>query len=212
MRTSRLLLCLLLFPLLACGCAYSIRPSGYLDSYANFNYRDLPDLKIRSAGSPESMPSPDVIIVRDVEIGVGIERVAGIREYAGLLRQKVYDRVLVQYRKSAIVTLADTDLEIYQSLGRRIYEMKVAITQLDPGSSRLRYWIGYGAGAAFIQLEGRLVDLEANKTVCSFVVCDRNGGEPWCGFSPKGASDAYCITQSFDTLVRKLVWSIRPFL
>jgi hypothetical protein len=55
--------------------------------------------------------------------------------------------------------------------------LHLAITQMTPGSASARFWAGeFGAGHAFIQVEGRLVDRRSNAELFVFVHRERDSG------------------------------------
>lgn len=46
--------------------------------------------------------------------------------------------------------------------------IRVKVVKLDPGSQAARYWVGFGAGAVKIQVNGDVVDAASHKTLVRF--------------------------------------------
>ena len=42
------------------------------------------------------------------------------------------------------------------------------VTEIDPGSRAARYWIGFGAGRAWVTISGEIVDAKTDKVLLSF--------------------------------------------
>ena len=59
--------------------------------------------------------------------------------------------------------------------GKRTLLLESAIVEVDPGDRMVRWWFSeFGAGHSFIQVEGRIVDPEANDVLVQFA--DRRRG------------------------------------
>lgn len=61
--------------------------------------------------------------------------------------------------------------------GQVVYRLDLAITEMDPGESLLRYAVpyGFGIGVAWLQVEGCLTDERSKLPIFSFVERRRNG-------------------------------------
>lgn len=76
--------------------------------------------------------------------------------------------------------------------------LRGVITELDPGSRALRYFIGFGAGATKAQIETQFVDLDANRVVVA--TADRRAA----AFGVFGGDSRQYLTESLDEMAKGL--------
>jgi hypothetical protein len=66
---------------------------------------------------------------------------------------------------------------IFDKSGTSQALLELGITEMNPGSVAGRFWAGeLGAGHAYVQVEGRLVDTVTHKTLATFSVRKRDSG------------------------------------
>jgi hypothetical protein len=70
----------------------------------------------------------------------------------------------VQWLKEAIIEPGNDSIVLQSNNKGRMANLELVITELDPGSTSARFWAGeFGAGHAWVQIEGKLTDSENNK-------------------------------------------------
>jgi hypothetical protein len=55
-----------------------------------------------------------------------------------------------------------------QSPGGKVVVLRVAVTEMNPGSQAARYWVGFGAGSAGTRISGELLDGPTGRTLLRF--------------------------------------------
>jgi hypothetical protein len=83
--------------------------------------------------------------------------------------------------------------------GERALRLSGEITRLTEGSQALRYFVGFGAGAAKAQIETRFVDAGSRKTV--LITADRRAA----GMGIFGGDGRQFLTESMDQMADGLV-------
>lgn len=76
--------------------------------------------------------------------------------------------------------------------------LRGVITELDPGSRALRYFVGFGAGATKAQIETQFVDRDANRVVLA--TADRRAA----AFGVFGGDSRQYLTESLDEMAKGL--------
>lgn len=46
--------------------------------------------------------------------------------------------------------------------------LRASVPVIEPGSQALRYWVGFGAGSAYVRFAGELVDAESSAVLLKF--------------------------------------------
>ena len=88
------------------------------------------------------------------------------KKYAALFPVALQSELVTRLRATGlfdrVVNLGETQVTPGEQPALRL---EGTITKLDPGSRALRYMVGFGAGAAKVQAETRLVDVQTGKVV-----------------------------------------------
>ena len=91
--------------------------------------------------------------------------------------------------------------------GYRIVEVDTAVTDVNRGTGWLRYIIGYGAGAASLQLEGRL--REGNTTLAEFATREDHAAYPNGFVNTRVFNDAYTLRYAAEEAIGQITTDIR---
>jgi hypothetical protein len=83
----------------------------------------------------------------------------------------------IQWLRQATIQ-PGTDSLVLRSTGPgKAANLELVITELNPGSTAARFWAGeFGAGHAWVQVEGKLTDTNSHKLLGYFVERDRKSG------------------------------------
>jgi hypothetical protein len=79
------------------------------------------------------------------------------------------DGIILSELQKRCQTLAVTTQMPEQASADGILVLRATVVQVDPGSRAARYWIGFGAGTAFVRIKGELVDAKTNAVLLRFV-------------------------------------------
>lgn len=63
------------------------------------------------------------------------------------------------------------------------------VTQMNPGSKALRYWVSFGAGQSRVEISGEVVDMQSNTPLARFVHARSSGIGVWGGDYQKFLTD-----------------------
>lgn len=212
-KISAFLLFSLCLALALTGCSYQIQQARVLNPATEFNRANLADVKVDAVAAPDKLPPPYTVVIRKPELDPSTANVPRAAEYADLLLQKVYDSAMIQNRKSFVLTTSTQSVDMYKSLGRRVYEVQSSITFLDPGKGWKRDVLGFGAGDVKIQWEGKIVNLEDNKTILRFVIGDRTNGDPMTAlWDFRIISERYAVKKALEHLALKFITNVQPYL
>lgn len=132
-------------------------------------------------------------------------------QVAFTLRERMYRYILREYPHPVRVRYAwvpgESALE-----GYRLLEIRTAITDIKRGSGWVRYVIGYGAGAAVLQLEGQIVDItdpEREEVVAEFATRTAHAAYPQGFFNPNVIHDHYALMYAAEAGIRHLTPRLR---
>ena len=90
--------------------------------------------------------------------------------------------------------VVDATVSTAQSSGERSIRLQGQISKLTEGSQALRYFVGFGAGAAKAQIETRLVDAQSQRVV--LITADRRAA----GMGIFGGDGRQFVTESLDQM------------
>jgi hypothetical protein len=83
----------------------------------------------------------------------------------------------VQWIKDSIVESGEDSVVLRSTGEGASANLELVITELDPGSTAARFWAGeFGAGHAWVQVEGKLTDTTNHKLLGYFVERERKSG------------------------------------
>ncbi len=91
-------------------------------------------------------------------------------------------------------SVVDATVSTAQSSGERAIRLQGQISKLTEGSQALRYFVGFGAGAAKAQIETRLVDAQSQRVV--LITADRRAA----GMGIFGGDGRQFVTESLDQM------------
>ena len=91
-------------------------------------------------------------------------------------------------------SVVDATVSTAQSSGERAIRLQGQISKLTEGSQALRYFVGFGAGAAKAQIETRLVDAQSQRVV--MITADRRAA----GMGIFGGDGRQFVTESLDQM------------
>jgi hypothetical protein len=93
----------------------------------------------------------------------------------------------------------DATLSSDPPAGEKVLRLEGDITKLTEGSQALRYFVGFGAGAAKAQVETRLVDVQSRRV--ELVTADRRAA----GMGIFGGDGRQFVTESMDQMAEGYV-------
>jgi len=96
-------------------------------------------------------------------------------------------------------SVVDATVSTAQSSGERAIRLQGQISKLTEGSQALRYFVGFGAGAAKAQIETRLVDAQSQRVV--MITADRRAA----GMGIFGGDGRQFVTESMDQMAEGYV-------
>lgn len=71
----------------------------------------------------------------------------------------------------------------------KVLIVRGTVTQMNPGSQALRYWVSFGAGQSRVQVSGEVVDAESGTVLARFVHARSSGIGVWGGDYQKFLTD-----------------------
>lgn len=123
-------------------------------------------------------------------------------QVAFTLRERMYRYILREYPHPVRVRYAvgpDDPL----LAGHRVLTIQSWITHVHRGSGFLRYAVGYGAGAAALQLEGRIVEgVGEGPVVAEFIVRDSHAGYPQQMLNTRVTKSTYALRYAAEAAMR----------
>jgi hypothetical protein len=109
-------------------------------------------------------------------------------------------QLLRQLQAAGIFTrVIDATLSSEQPAGEKVLRLEGNITRLTEGSQALRYFVGFGAGAAKAQVETRLSDPQSRRV--ELVTADRRAA----GMGIFGGDGRQFVTESMDQMAEGYV-------
>lgn len=229
---TRLICPLLLLLLLATGCVSKIRDTGYLpqyESFANANERSMkislnedafgfpaavisdeePPVYIRVAANDSVTSRPIALVISEPEwlARDAFEDLQRQEDIIFTLRERLYRYFLRRYPHPVRVRYAfarnDPVLRDYH-----VVTITTAITDFKKGDGWSRYLLGYGAGKAYIQIEGEIFDGNSREhKIGEFAIRRGHGGYGQNGLNPSVLKDdyvmLYAVEQAVDHLTRR---------
>lgn len=140
------------------GCSSTPKRSGYLNDYD----------RLTQGAHLEGYWADSTLIHRKVYAKILVDSISidKISDRGGVNAEDCRSWLregVVQAAKSSGDRLVLTDD------GTADMRLELAITDMTPGSSSARFWAGeFGAGHAFVQVEGRVVDVESGRELVNF--------------------------------------------
>ena len=127
------------------------------------------------------------------------------------LRERFYRYLLRTYPHPVRVRYA-FDPSDPRVKGNRLVRVESAITDIEKGSGFLRYMIGYGAGRAVVQVEGRLwgIDDEGGDLLLGeFAFREGHGAYPNGFINVDVIDPAYCVKYAIDQGLKEFTPHLR---
>ena len=192
---------------------YSIKNPVLYPIDKKYNIKDTPDIKVSSELSLAQINKTDALIISDIK-NLEKENSSEAEKYIPAIKDSIYKSILRSPHNFIIKKeLNDKDQQVYKNLNKKIYRLDITITYFSPGNKYLRYFIGYfGCGGVFIQIEGNVVDVSNNKTIMSYVICEKNAGNAHYGLNFKVFSDKYCFNKAIKNLTDYLVNNVVSYI
>jgi len=134
------------------------------------------------------------------------------------MRERMYRYLLREYPHPVRVRYAYAPEETIVH-GYRILTVESAITDVNPGNGWLRYLIGYGAGTAVFQMEGRIYEGEGEDRtlVAEYATREDHMGYPNGFLNPSVMRTGYCMKYGVEEAIgnlskefRKAIPAARP--
>jgi hypothetical protein len=89
--------------------------------------------------------------------------------------------------------------------GEQTLVLRGKVTKMDPGSQAARYWVGFGAGAVRVEIQGELVDAATGRTLLRFRQERRSG------FGDLGGEYEELFQRSLVTIGRDVAFVLKAF-
>jgi hypothetical protein len=185
-RSTIMIVGISLIALLASGCA-TVKPTGYLENYGQFKPGQYVE---RFWSNPDKIAQGQY---KRIVIGKIESRVAD--------SEKITGAQACNWLRSAIFR-GDTSIE-HLAFGAETgnkARLDLAITEMTPGSAFGRMMAGeLGAGHAWVQIEGRVIDEESGVLLVSFA--DRRRGSGAIGFRDLAGDSGPAMLQEMITAI-----------
>ena len=198
---------ILLLPLIPlCGCA-SLSPGDLhvLDRKRAYKQTDVVDL-LYKAPVRTAQNDMDIVVLHPVK--VNMDSITPSTN-SKIMAKKFADRLEMSLAsgipQKTSLHLATPGESIHSNL--KTADLSVIVTEFDPGNGFARWFVGAGAGATNIQIEGDLKD--SNGTVImAFADKRTHSGNPTLGLNFAALSDEYTLTalrkEFADALIKLL--------
>lgn len=240
LRRAFLLPALLAGALLSTGCMSKVIETGYQENgYAGWNAVDNERLKLRLVENIDSekpgtefpevwkktvyvtakddapTTRPVVFVVPEVDwlvANVYKDKPEYRERIQFTARERLYRYLLRAYPDPTRVRYGwrrtDQDVE-----NHRVIVVSANITDVRPGTGWMRYFMGWDAGQARIQLEGEIYDgADMTRKIGEFVVRRGSGGFAQSGSNLKVWKDIYCLQYATEEAVHELTSRLPEFI
>lgn len=128
------------------------------------------------------------------------------------LRERIYRYVLRQYPHPMRARYAFSPTETLTQ-GYRIVTLKTRITDADPGYGWIRYFVGFGAGMAQLQIEGEFLEgPHADRLLGEWSMRIVHGGYADWGLNVEVFSAPYCYKYACEEAAQRLADRLPEFL
>lgn len=165
-------------------------------------------------GITEENTQPTVFIVAPCEWRAAYDEFEPeeVDEILFTIRERTYRYLLRAYPHPVRVRYA-MPLDDPKIQNHRILTVRTYLTEIDDGQAFWRYFLGYGAGAAVMQLEGRILEgVDEEELVAEFALRESHGGYPNGFFNPQVMSAPYCLNYAAEEAIGKLTSRVREFI
>lgn len=166
--------------LVSVAAAQTVQPSGYLQDYRRLGH---------VGGVPVEQvwiePHFDIRNYRNIYVApVQIDPYAYRRhgqqdaDAARRLAQAFRASLVEQLQASGIFAVVSTD-PYWSTPRHQTLILYTRITEMNSGNPRARKWIGLGAGATEVQIEGKIIETREKRTLCEFADRRFHPGNVW---------------------------------
>ena len=200
----RLILLLPLLPL--CGCA-SLSPGDLhvLDRNRAYKQTDVVDL-LYKAPVTTVRNGTDVVLLHPVKVNMNSIATSGSsKSMAKKFAERLEMSLASDISRKTPLSLATPGESIPSGL--EAAALSVVVTEFDPGNGFARWFIGAGAGATSVQIEGDLKDSHGT-VIMAFADRRMHSGNPTLGLNLAAISDEYTLTalrrEFVDALIQLL--------
>ncbi|MCC5875997.1 MAG: DUF4410 domain-containing protein [Candidatus Sumerlaeia bacterium] len=230
MRQLLPLLQISLLLLLVSGCSMSIRETGFLaDGYTDFNAINEDKIQLRVdptlAQMADSRPllaagdrvtsSPAVFVISQPRWNVPgyLDDDEEAREDVLFTVRERFYRYLLRVYPHPVRARYALRADDFNIDGYRILTLETAVTDIHPGSPWLRYLVGYGAGSAEIQIEGRIIEHNGGdpRVVAEFVLREWHSGYAQSGMNTQVLRLDYCLRYAAEEAIARLTSRLPEF-
>ena len=128
------------------------------------------------------------------------------------IRERLYRYLLRAYPHPVRVRYA-MPLDDPMLNDHRVLTVQAYVTDIEDGQGFWRYAIGYGAGAAVMQIEGRIYEgAGQTEVLAEFALRESHGGYPNGFINPGVLSAPYCLKYATEEAIGKLTGRLREFI
>lgn len=182
------------------GCN-TVRDTGYLSDYSILKSGKSLE---KTWVSGESIPAAKEIRVAEIDIEM-------IGDAKGITAQEARAELRRSLQRFAEMYALRLSFDVSTHIDPN-YELKVAITEMTPGSAAARIWAGeLGAGHARVQVEGRITKLAESKEI--FVFSDRRGNSGTIGFADfSGDAGPSLVEKMLYSLAEDIILEIKSII
>lgn len=192
----------------AIACATPLVHTGHLNDYAALQPMGAAERVVWYLQKQPQLTPPKVLYIAPVAYAAEpVIRPSLEQELSALLRERLYVHALRTFAPRLIITKTE-DLDEYAEIGYTANTLSVAITHVTRGNGPLRYLVGFGLGAATLQVEGMLRDAQTGAPLVELAIRVPHGGYPSMGINPRAISSRHCLRLATDVASGEIIHAL----
>jgi hypothetical protein len=135
-----------------------------------------------------------ILYIAPVQIDPLAYRNKGEKDHqsAQRLAEAFRQELLCELQGAGIFEFVSTD-PYFATVRNQALTLETRISEIDSGNAKRRVWIGFGAGATRIQIEGKLWEHKQCRTLVEFADCRTHGGGTLIWGAKKAADPEYLM-------------------
>lgn len=165
----------------------------------------LPDAVADGVDLSTAQPVLFVVARPEWRTSVRLRKAEDEEDVLFTLRERIYRYLLREYPHPVRVRYAYAPEETITQ-GYRVVTIESAITDVNKGNGWLRYLVGYGAGVAVFQLEGKIYEGTGDdrKVIAEYATREDHMGYPNGFLNPSVMKVGYCMKYGVEEAVGNL--------
>ena len=215
--TTRTKLMMFLPLVILCGCS-SITTKDLHVLNPNLTYSSSGDVDLVYRAPDFRMDgNVDAIVLEPVKVNMNGSQSLGAKNSSGDRNARSMDVIARRFAEKLEHELASeirekTSYNLVrpgETVSGDTVALDVTVTELDPGNGFARWFIGAGAGASKVQVEGQLKNPE-DELLLAFADRRYHSGNPTLGLNVSSLSDEYTLTAIRKEIADRIVSLLKP--